>query len=59
LKDPEFTLKFHRGDLFADTKDKAAARAVVSRREPVVLDANVDAVVRTLEAAEKQPNWQP
>jgi threonine synthase len=53
LKDPEFTLKFHRGDLFSGTGHEAAARAISERREPLVLDASADAVVRALEEAEK------
>jgi len=56
LKDPEFTLKFHRGDLFTDTPQEAPARAFNERREPIVLDANADAVVRVLEEAEKSAN---
>jgi threonine synthase len=53
LKDPEFTLKFHRGDLFTGTAQESPARAISERREPIVLDANADAVVRVLEEAEK------
>lgn len=48
LKDPEYTLKFHSGELFADVP---ATRPL--RRPPVVLDAEVDAVVRALEDADK------
>jgi threonine synthase len=55
LKDPEFTLKFHRGDLFAgtahETEDAAALRT--QQRAPMVLDANVEAVLKTLEQAER------
>ena len=54
LKDPEFTLKFHRGDLFAGTKHESEAGTLaVQQRAPIVLDASPDAVVRTLEEAEK------
>jgi threonine synthase len=50
LKDPEFTLKFHRGDLFTGTKHEEDSRALMSQqRAPIVLDASVDAVIRTLE----------
>jgi threonine synthase len=50
LKDPEFTLRFHRGDLFTGTKHEDEAQALVSQqRAPLVLDATVDAVIRTLE----------
>ena len=56
LKDPDFTLKFHRGDLFEGTPHEKDARVLVPRqRAPIVLDASVDAVLRTLEAAEKRP----
>lgn len=49
LKDPDFTIKFHRGDLFpADT-----ARTVSLQRAPIVLDPDLAAVVSTLERAEK------
>ena len=52
LKDPDFTIDFHRGEMF---KDKAEARGALDklRRPPVVLDATLDAVMRTLEQAEK------
>jgi threonine synthase len=54
LKDPEFTLKFHRGDLFAGSKAEQEAGALRQRqRGPIVLDASADAVMKTLEAAEK------
>jgi threonine synthase len=54
LKDPDFTIKFHRGDLFAGTGD--AAEAVQTKhlqRAPVVLDANLGAVIAALDAAER------
>jgi threonine synthase len=50
LKDPEFTLKFHRGDLFAKAEAGMTAR---QQRAPIVLDASIDAVLATLEAADK------
>jgi threonine synthase len=51
LKDPDFTIDFHRGELF---KGQEAAVALNSlRRPPIVLDANLDAVIQTLEQAEK------
>jgi threonine synthase len=54
LKDPEYTLKFHRGDLFTGTEHESDAKQFEGhRREPLTLDADVDAVVRALEAAEK------
>jgi threonine synthase len=45
LKDPEYTLKFHRGDLF-DNADVSHLR-----RPPIVLDASADAVLRVLDRA--------
>ncbi len=54
LKDPDFTLQFHRGDLFAGTaQEKESSILAVQQRAPIVLDASADAVVRTLEQAEK------
>jgi hypothetical protein len=54
LKDPDFTMGFHRGDLFTGTADAAAStRLNPLRRPPIVLDATLDAVMRTLEQAEK------
>jgi threonine synthase len=46
LKDPDFTLDFHRGELLADDKQAAMLRS--SRRAPIVLEATADAVTRTL-----------
>jgi len=54
LKDPDFTVKFHRGDLFAGTKEeKEAAVLAPQQRAPIVLDATAEAVIKTLEQAEK------
>jgi len=53
LKDPEFTLKFHRGDLFAGTEsEKEADILKPQRRAPIVLDATLDAVIQTLKEAD-------
>lgn len=50
LKDPEFTLQFHRGDLFTGSGHEEAAKTLKSQqRAPLVLDATVEAVVETLE----------
>jgi threonine synthase len=55
LKDPDFTIKFHRGDLFEGTRDEAAAdRLKALQRAPIVLDAELGAVISALEAAEEQ-----
>src|SRR6266849_10249989 len=54
LKDPEFTLKFHRGDLFKGTEYEQQAAALSShQRAPITLDPTADAVVEALEQAEK------
>jgi len=54
LKDPEYTIDFHRGELFKETPDESAAATLNSlRRPPIVLDATLDAVLRALDQAEK------
>jgi threonine synthase len=54
LKDPDFTIKFHRGDLFDGTPAEAEAAGAKSlQRAPVVLDANLGAVIAALDAAER------
>jgi threonine synthase len=54
LKDPDFTIKFHRGELFAGTADEtAAAQTKYLQRAPVVLDADLGAVIAALDAAER------
>jgi threonine synthase len=49
LKDPEFTLNFHRGSLFGAQHEGEAGILASQQRAPLLLDANVDAVVSTLE----------
>jgi threonine synthase len=54
LKDPEFTLKFHRGELFAGSAHEQEAVSLKAvQRAPIVLDANLEAVITTLEEAEQ------
>ena len=59
LKDPDFTIQFHRGDLFAGTPIAAtpgqtdSAQAKHLQRAPIVLDANLGAVIGVLDAAER------
>ena len=54
LKDPDFTIQFHRGDLFTGTPGEAeAAHSRSLQRAPVVLDANLGAVISALDAAER------
>jgi threonine synthase len=53
LKDPDFTMEFHRGDLFKGTRDEEASSGLNQlRRPPIVLDATLDAVMRALDQAE-------
>jgi threonine synthase len=54
LKDPDYTIEFHRGELFKGTSHESASVALDPlRRPPIVLDATLDAVVRMLQQAEK------
>jgi threonine synthase len=57
LKDPDFTMEFHKGELFPAAAVPATAPAQDSlaplRHPPIVLDATLDAVTRALEQAEK------
>lgn len=48
LKDPDFTIKFHRGELF--TSDGEQSLLVGQRRAPIMLDASVEAVLRAIES---------
>jgi threonine synthase len=50
LKDPDFTMDFHRGEMFREVAPDAHLEAL--RRPPVVLDASLDAILRTLERFE-------
>lgn len=51
LKDPDYTIEFHRGEMFADDEIRAELKPL--RHPPIVLDATLDAVLRTLEQAEQ------
>ncbi len=54
LKDPDFTNEFHRGELFQGTADeREAAKLDTLRHPPIVLDATLEAVIQTLQRAEK------
>jgi threonine synthase len=48
LKDPDFTIEFHRGEMFPEAGELRSLR-----HPPVVLDAKLDAITRMLEKAEK------
>ena len=53
LKDPDFTIAFHKGELFKDTQFAEQTGTLKSeQRAPIVLDPTVDAVQRVLKTAE-------
>jgi len=52
LKDADFTLKFHRGDLFEGTPHEAESTSLKPlQRSPLVLEPSVDAVIDLLKSA--------
>jgi threonine synthase len=54
LKDPDFTMDFHRGTLFQGTTDENESDKLKPfRHPPIVLDATLDAVIQALDQAEK------
>ena len=60
LKDPEYTIQYHRGELLTAAEMAGASAAevaeqVATRRPPVVLDANADAVLKALDQVAAQP----
>lgn len=52
LKDPDYTIEFHRGEMFADDESMTSELKPL-RHPPIVLDATLEAVMRTLEQAER------
>jgi threonine synthase len=52
LKDPEYTIEFHRGELPLEPKESNAPLESL-RHPPAVLDASLDSVIQVLEKAEK------
>jgi len=56
LKDPEYTIKFHRGDLSVPRVADEEFRTLTAkqRKAPIVLDASSDAVLRALDAEDKR-----
>jgi threonine synthase len=53
LKDADFTLKFHRGDLFEGTAHAAQGEILKPhQRRPLVLEPSIDAVIELLRVAE-------
>jgi threonine synthase len=60
LKDSEFTLKFHRGDLFAESSQAPECRELkANQRAPIILEPSVNAVIELLQSAEKQKPNEP
>jgi threonine synthase len=53
LKDPDYTMDFHRGEMFKGIPLQETAALGPLRRAPIVLDATLGAVIQTLERAEK------
>jgi len=53
LKDPDFTIDFHRGELFSGTPGAETVPAKHLQRAPIVLDADLGAVIAALDAAER------
>jgi threonine synthase len=54
LKDPDYTIDFHRGELFKSTQDESSAGKLNHlRRPPIVLDATLDAVIGVLDQVGK------
>jgi threonine synthase len=54
LKDPDFTMDFHRGEMFRGTKHDGETAALNHlQRPPIVLDATLDAILRILDQCEK------
>ena len=56
LKDPEYTIQFHRGDLSVPrmADEEFHTLTAKQRKSPIVLDADADAVLRTLGAEDKR-----
>ncbi len=53
LKDPEYTLKFHRRELLPEAMESERLGLDGYRRAPLEVEPKVEAVLRVLEAAEK------
>jgi threonine synthase len=52
LKDPDYTIRYHRGELLTEEEGAALAPEIqTTRRNTVEMDASVDAVLRELERA--------
>jgi threonine synthase len=59
LKDPDYTMEFHRGEsIQGAAQEQESARLNQFRHPPVVIDATLEAVIKTLEQAEKSDRTQ-
>ena len=54
LKDPEYTINFHRDTLLPDAKEPECAAMRKLERMPVPLDASLDALLSLLEGREQR-----
>jgi threonine synthase len=59
LKDPDFTMEFHRGEIPLPANNPEGKKLDSFRRPPVVLDARLDAVIRCLQQVEKSNPIHP
>ena len=55
LKDPDYTIEFHRGEIPGKEKEAENKELGSFRHPPVILDASLDAVIRALQQAETTP----
>jgi threonine synthase len=53
LKDPDYTIEFHRGEIPGKESETEKKELESFRHPPVVLDASLDAVIQALQGAEK------
>jgi threonine synthase len=61
LKDPEYTIKYHRGELLSEAELAGATAAELAhhaqlRREPLVMGADADAVLKALDSLAAAPS---
>ena len=60
LKDPQYTIDYHRGTLLNDAELSGASAAELAqhaqlRREPLLLDADAESILRALESMAGAP----
>ena len=60
LKDSEYTMQYHRGELLEPGEiGSHAAELHATQRNAVLVDASADAILRTIEAVSRAPRRQP